>query len=279
MVAIVCDEALQSNWVSKEVQYSQRTKVAKEVFYVNLSRHSSWPPPYDQLKRYLSLLEVDPDLQSYEELDLALSMTISRKICEVLSREYSFHAEDSRLPLRQKIQEEIKGSSDNLRNKRHGHLEELYDCCDEYEQNLSMNKHQKAQRNLRDIINKMESTLKVPVAYYPRVLRFGHKLQLVDSKDQRKKQIQKILKQCKKLESKAGSKLDANLYGILGNAFMASAQYDLAFEAFLTAERMLETIDPAVIHNKIIASISLQDEGLVNDTCLLYTSPSPRDNR
>ena len=40
VVAIVCDEALQSNWVSKEVQYSQRTKVAKEVFYVNLSRHS-----------------------------------------------------------------------------------------------------------------------------------------------------------------------------------------------------------------------------------------------
>lgn len=268
IIALICDEALQSTWVSKEIRHALNTKIPKEIFYVNLSRASSWHRPFDELKTYLSLVEIAP-LQDFQtKSDLSLSSEISRKFCESLNRDYTFQAEDPRLPLRTKIKEETYGSSDNLANSRLGVLQKLYKFCDDYEKSVCEGNHKKAQKDLKKIIVEMEETLQVPVAYYPRVLRFGHKLQLIETEKRQSKPVKRIIKQCKKLERNAAGKLDANLYGILGNAFMLARKFDRAFDAFSKTEQRLEATDPAVIHNKIIASISLDNTKLLDDTKL-----------
>lgn len=266
VVALVCDKALQSTWVSKEIHYALNTKKPKEIFYINLSTASFWQAPFDELKIYLSLMEITSLADFQEKPDLSLSSEISRKFCENLNKDYTFQAEDLRLPLRTKIKEETYGSSDNLTNSRLGVLQKLYKFCDDYEKSVCDGNHKRAQKDLKNIIIEMEGTLQVPIAYYPRVLRFGHKLQLIETKKDQSKPVRRIIKQCKNLERSAGSKLDANLYGILGNAYMLAKKFDQAFDAFATTEQRLEATDSAVIHNKIIASISLNDKKLLDDT-------------
>ena len=254
---VISEAAFTSSWTQLEVEYALYLNRTNYLLPIVLTTNRNWPPPYNQLKGVKSLFSLTNKRHLSADMTQDIVERIILKFCSNNHIRYiSPNTDLPRLPLRRKIIEEIYALDGGSQSQRSRDMEILFHRCERINKFVLSGKLDLAIKQIDRIIEDMEDLFEITNPYYPKIVRTVFAIQQLEgSSNHNHTLLESLREETETLITRSRASVDANAFALLGNIELLLGNPENALHCFEKAEDYLTKVDPALVHNKILATI------------------------
>lgn len=262
-MVVVSDASFESSWTRNEVLYALSLKKKQFIFPIILTNRKEWPAPYNALTGIKSWLRLNRLASSdFATLSTVIDGALIKFCSEQGLQYFPPQADLPRLPLRKRLYQEIWGVKSLDKSKKAQTIDEILKQCIEFSSEYGAGQLENADLIIRNIIRKLEREFPESHIYYPKIVKAMVDRDRANGNPRILREIHLALLN---LSESKNPWIDANVHAMLGNLEIDLDDPHGAQSRFETASRFLTCVDPAIIHNRLLAATLSGDYELIEE--------------
>ena len=250
--AVVSDESMCSDWAKMEIEYALTLRRNNFIFPIILTAARHWPEPYNRLHGIKSLIREDINSLKSSEIEPIVERSVYNFCLSQGLRYFPLRPALDRLPLRQRLFQELVGQHILTKNRKAQNVEILIDLCDEFLDNYVKNNLSEAKHLIAEINRRISKEFTDTHIYYPRIVAFIVQLEDIAGDANL---LAGVYNDVEKLANENNHWIDSNVFGLLGYISLLLGQPAKALLHYRKAETYLLAVDPALYHNKLLSAV------------------------